>query len=444
MARREGSALVWQMTDERLKQAVREAFEVAPLPNPPLELPDFPAIPPAEADSLVRQAAGIFAIDRQGFNLRLTELLDDHLPDHVNRSIDPEDAESIWLGKNAAEFAERVLVLQARDWLAVALDENSPDTDRWYLGAALVQGLALGGSDIARDDCYFLLEAIAYAVTPGNLPYSNEAGRHQLAWSPDKATADPLPPHPAGAMAATSILDTLSMRPDAASNVLPRWLENLSVSLRLCPMLDVPSRVIDGLGRADGGECAPYVRAGLQMLSHSPEQSHDILVASADHRSTSARRTVAEALARIHAQDRELALTLCDRLMLDSDLSVITLTATFVGGLARQSEEEFVPRALKILAEGGERSVQRLVESGLRDHLSMHPLDPHSMLSAAWLASSSLGRSRVGNLIVEQARVVPEAFAQTCADVAGQDGEAHAELLRWIEMRSPESLDLLR
>ena len=38
MARREGSALVWQKTDERLKEAVREAFEIAPLPNPPLEI----------------------------------------------------------------------------------------------------------------------------------------------------------------------------------------------------------------------------------------------------------------------------------------------------------------------------------------------------------------------------------------------------------------------
>ncbi len=443
MARREGSALVWQMTDERLKQAVRDAYEIAPLPNPPLELPDFPAIPPAEADSLVRQAAGIFAIDRQGFNLRLTELVDGHLPDYARRSIDPEEAESHWLESNAAEMAERVLALQARDWLAVALDETSPDTDRWYLGAALVQGLALGGSDIARDDCYSLLEAIAYAVTPGNLPYSNVSGRHQLAWSSDRDTADPLPPHPAGAMAATSILDTLSMRPDSAANVLPRWLENLSVSLRLCPALAVPTRVIDGLGAADGEDCAPFVRAGLQMLSHSPEQARDILVASADHRSVNARRTVAEALSRIHAQERDLALTLADRLLLDEDSSVVNLTSTFVGGLARQSEEEFVPRALTILTEGGERAVQRLVESGLRDHLSANPLDPHSMLPSAWLSSSPVGRSRVGNLIVEQARVAPEAFTRTVADVASQDGEARAELLRWIEMRSPDSLTLL-
>ena len=93
MARREGSALVWEMADKRLKLAVREAFLLAPLPNPPLELPDFPAIPPSDTESLIRQAAGIFAIDRQGFNLRLTEVCDEHIPDHVKRSIDVDSSQ---------------------------------------------------------------------------------------------------------------------------------------------------------------------------------------------------------------------------------------------------------------------------------------------------------------------------------------------------------------
>ena len=204
MARREGSALVWQKTDERLKKAVREAFEIAPLPNPPLELPDFPAIPPADSESLIRQAAGIFAIDRQGFNMRLAEVCDVHLPDYVRRSIDSEEAESEWLASNSETIAERVLALQVRDWLAAALDEDVPDTDRWYLGSGLLVGLALGGTEVARDDCYYLLESIAYAVTPGNLPYSNVVGHHQIAWSPEMSTNNSLPPHPTGCLLYTS------------------------------------------------------------------------------------------------------------------------------------------------------------------------------------------------------------------------------------------------
>ncbi|MED5231728.1 MAG: hypothetical protein VYB30_05110 [Candidatus Thermoplasmatota archaeon] len=442
MARREGSALVWQTTDERLKKAVREAFEIAPLPNPPLELPDFPAIPPADSESLVRQAAGIFAIDRQGFNMRLAEVCEIYLPDHVRRSIDSEEAESEWLASNSENIAERILALQARDWLAVALDETTPDTDRWYLGVSLLEGLALGGTEVARDDCYYLLEAIAYAVTPGNLPYANVTGHHQIAWSPRMTTSDPLPPHPAGVMAATTILDTLSMKPESSLKILPKWLENLSVSLHLCPTLAIPSRVIDGLGRADENS-SPYVRAGLQMLSHSPDEATDILVASADHRSLIARRTVAEFLSRIHAQQATLALTLADRLSSDEDESVQTLCASFIGGLARLSEEEFVVRAKSILTKGNQKAVQRLVESGLRDYLSANPTDPHSFLSLAWFTSSEVGQSRVGNMIVEQARVSPEAFQTTCEAVKQTNPESFERLAKWVEMRSPEAYELL-
>ena len=442
MTRREGNALVWQITDEKLKQAVREAFDIAPLPNPPLELPDFPAIPPDNADSLVRQAAGVFAIDRQGFNMRLAEVCEIHIPDHVRRAIDPKEAESEWLVSNSTEVSERILALQVRDWLTVALDETTPDTDRWYLGVSLLQGLALGGTAIARDDCYYLLEAIAYAVTPGNLPYANVVGHHQIAWSPQMTNNDPLPPHPAGAMAATTILDTLSMKSESSTNVLPKWLENLSVSLHLCSTLEIPSRVIFGLGLAEE-DSSPYVRAGLQILSHSSEEATDILVASADHRSVSARRTVATSLSRIHAEKPKLALTLVDRLLSDEDDSIQTLCASFVGGLARISEEEFVSRAQLIITKGNQKATQRLVESGLRDYMSANPTDPHSLLSSAWIASSELGHSRVGNLFVEQARVAPGAFRKACESVKQTSPESFEMLAKWVKMRSSEAYALL-
>ena len=85
------------------------------------------------------------------------------------------------------------------------------------------------------------------------------------------------------------------------------------------------------------------------MLSHSPEEATDILVASADHRSLGTRRTVAENLSRIHTQEATLALTLADRLSSETDESIQTLCASFVGGLARFSEEEFIGRAESIL-----------------------------------------------------------------------------------------------
>ena len=114
-----------------------------------------------------------------------------------------------------------------------------------------------------------------------------------------------------------------------------------------------------------------------------------------------------------------------------------------MGGLARISEEEFVSRAKLILTQGNHKVVQRLVESGLRDYLSANPTDPHSLLSSAWLVSSEVGRSRVGNLIVEQARVAPEAFLTTCKSVKQANSEAYDKLANWLEMRSSEAFELL-
>ena len=179
------------------------------------------------------------------------------------------------------------------------------------------------------------------------------------------------------------------------------------------------------------------------MLSHSPEEATDILVASADHRSIGTRRTVAENLSRTHSQEATLALTLADRLSSETDESIQTLCASFVGGLARFSEEEFIVRAQSILTKGNQKATQRLVESGLRDYLSTNPTDPAQLLSSAWLSSSEIGRSRVGNLIVEQARVSPEAFQTTSETIKQANPESFDNLAKWIEMRSTDAYELL-
>ena len=179
------------------------------------------------------------------------------------------------------------------------------------------------------------------------------------------------------------------------------------------------------------------------MLSHSPEEATDILIASADHHSIGTRRTVAENLSRIHSQEATLALTLADRLSSEMDESIQTLCASFVGGLARFSEEEFVGRAQTILAKRNQKATQRLVESGLRDYLSTNSTDPAQLLSLAWLSSSEIGRSRVGNLIVEQARVSPEAFQTTCETIQQANLESFENLAKWVEMRSSDAHKLL-
>jgi antitoxin component of MazEF toxin-antitoxin module len=239
-------------------------------------------------------------------------------------------------------------------------------------------------------------------------------------------------------MAVTAILDTLSLRDSSAHNVLPIWIENLSVSPSLSQVLDIPNRILQELNNTNSESVPIYVSAALQLLPNISAEAKDILVACSEHNNPQARRKVAESLSRITSEYPAFALSLADRLLEDTDSSVIALTATYIGGLSRSSGEDFIPRASMILESENQKAIQRIVESGLRDYLSQNPDDPHSLLVKAWINSSEVGRSRVANLIVEQYRVNPDYFMKTCSNLAIVDSKAHSELLQWIEIRNSE------
>jgi len=67
MPKRETKALLRQSCDNLMKECISLSFDFLPLPNPPLEIPDFPARPPNSSSSLIQQALGISSIDNAGF-----------------------------------------------------------------------------------------------------------------------------------------------------------------------------------------------------------------------------------------------------------------------------------------------------------------------------------------------------------------------------------------
>ena len=55
------------------------------------------------------------------------------------------------MSENVDGLSERVLSKMAWDWMCSALDEDSPDTDRWYLAVSLLIGSSLSGSDSSQE-----------------------------------------------------------------------------------------------------------------------------------------------------------------------------------------------------------------------------------------------------------------------------------------------------
>ena len=443
MSRREASALVWERCEELLRGYVESSFSTSPLPNPPLELPDFPAIQPTSSDSLVQQAVGLYSIDRAGFNQRLSAIVEGVLPDYVDRNIDPDSAREKWMAKNVQGLSERVVSRMVWDWLSSALDEDSPDTDRWYLAVSLLIGFSLSGSDVARRDGFHLLTSIAMAKPPGS--WSSElTGPHQMAWNPEVSVHRDRSPHPSGILAAAAILDTMAMGDSSQTKILPHWLEGLTVMSQLCSLLNVPNRLMASLERGSGKHTEVLVRGAIQLMAGWPGESRDILLAASQHADHDARRELSSSLQRISSEDVSFALHLMDILLGDIDTDVRTLATTYLSSLVRTDLPLFTEKASVVLGRGDERMTQRIVDSAMREYLSMNPEDRAGLIPMAWMSSGEGGRSRLSSLMVQQAEISREGFIRASSIIKEMDIEAYGDLKERVVRRDVSLSDVFQ
>ena len=276
MSRREAKALLREHCDKMLRESIALSFEYLPLPNPPLEIPDFPAQSPNDLISLTQQALGISSIDTAGFLYRLKIIIDNYEPNYIKRHIDPDAEREKWLSRNIVEISERILILQIKDWLYSALDEESPDTDRWYLSVSSLIGLILKGSNIIESEGFNLFNSIIYARKPGTSSRKS-IGRHQIAWNGRAESQNEEISHPSGVLAANSILDILQLRQTNHNTVLPFWLERLSVSRHASFVLNIPMRIQNLIIDCDQNNCENLLMATIHNLSHTPDISKEIL-----------------------------------------------------------------------------------------------------------------------------------------------------------------------
>jgi len=390
----------------------------------------------------VQQAVGLYAIDRAGFNQRLSAIVEDTLPDYVNRNIDPDSTREKWMAKNIQELSERVVSQMVWDWLSSALDEDSPDTDRWYLAVSLLIGFSLSGSDVARRDGFHLLTSIAMAKPPGS--WSSElTGPHQMAWNPETSVHHDSSPHPSGILAAAAILDTIAMGDSSQTDILPHWLEGLTVMSQLCSLLGVPNRLMVSLERGSGKHTEVLVKGAIQLMAEWPGVSRDILLAASHHPDRDARRGVSSSLQRISSEDVSFALHLMDILLEDGDSDVRTLATTYLSSLVRTDMPLFTEKAAAVFGKGDSRMTQRIVDSAMREYISMDLEDNSELLPMAWFSSNESARSRLAGLMIQQAEVSQRSFIKTTQIIKDRDIEAYRDLKERILRRNASLSDAM-
>jgi len=443
MSRREAKALLREHCDKMLRECIALSFEYLPLPNPPLEIPDFPAKSPNDLITLTQQALGISSIDTAGFLYRLDIIIENYEPSFIKRHIDPDTEREKWLSKNIAEISERILILQIKDWLYSALDEDSPDTDRWYLSVSSLIGLSLKGSHIIESEGFNLFDSIVFARKPG-ISSRKSSGRHQITWNGKSEISNEDISHPSGVLAANSILDILQLHQTNHNTVLPYWLERLSISKHISFVLNIPSRVQNLIIDCDQNNCEHLLMATIHSLSNNPDVSKEILYQACNSEKEYLRRNLASNLSRIDSEDRDFCVSLLEKLITDEDSDTRVLSTTYLGNLARLERSVFIRFTKEISKKQDSRMIQRLIESGLRHYLSLDSNDSDDLVPMLWTRCNSESRSQLSGMLVEIGKKNQPSFIKISSKIFELDRDSYIDLVNRISLRNSELANIIK
>ncbi len=443
MSRREAKTLVREFCNNLLRDSITHSFDFLPLPNPPLEIPDFPANPPSEPSKIVQQALGISSIDTAGFFYRLDQVIERNEPSFIQRHIDSQKQRENWLLKNIETIGEQILILQIKDWFYAALDENSPDTDRWYLAVSTLIGLALRGSEITESQCIHLFNSIVVARQPGEWPQKKITGPHHISWDGSMETFTEEIAHPSGVLAANSILDIIELHESNHSTVLPYWLERLSINAHISNVLNLPIRIQNLIVDTKEETAENVVKSAVQLFSHHPEETKEILFEICNSENISLRRNLATNLSRIHSDDSEFAKKLLHILIDDNDSDTRVLSTTYLGTLARLEKYTFIEISKVIFQKEDIRMTQRLIESGIRHYLSIDSEDSAALIPIAWIFSNPESKSKLSGMLLELAKINPQSFQKISSRIFQMNPQSHKDLFDRINFRDSDIASLI-
>ncbi len=444
MARRDAEPLIWENCTKLLESYVKCSFEQGNLPNPPLELPDFPAQYPKSVEILLSQTLGLFSIDKAGFKSKLSEIFDEIEPDYVKRHIDPVNEREKWAQKNIPLISKRILILQIRDWFASALDEAAPDTDRWFFAISTFIGMAYKSSDVIRDYGFNFLVFIIMAQSPFYVKKPTPSGPHHIAWNPSlDSESEDISPHPSGILAANTILDYLSLSPDSSKLIIPFWIENLTIYKNIVPLIDLFQRIKNSLDTSSNLQSESLIRATVSLISDHPLESKEILFNSIKKNDPIINRSIATSLPKLYSYDKLFTLRILDILLIDHDETSSVLATTALGFIIRTDINSFLPRATKVIENGNQKAILTLINSSLREYINYDVYDKLNLISKLWISSNENSKSKLVSFMLEIFVSSPKAFLQISQSISSENHKSFLEFHKWIGTRDTTAKEFL-
>ena len=328
-----------------LVEALERGTEAWPLPEPPISDPDFPPIAPTSPHALFEEGLGMLSVDRGMFDRHLNTVVDLIVPHRMNLTDDPYEVHQKWLSRRMDDVADRLLFHIATDWLAQAFDPHAPNTDRWWLSIALVNGLATVAHGQPVHQGYHLIESIALAERPGTWHTQPDAGPQHMDWNPHAVVprmANTVVAHERGVDAARWLLERLEGGDLDRRLLLLEWVRLL---LERPPLIE-PLGLKDILLRRAADPVAEVANRVTLCLAKAIEADrdfgHQLALRLHEREETLVQRAMADVLTRLFRRLTWDALPLLDDMLTSQDEGVLAAASATVGDVKYLDQEQWV------------------------------------------------------------------------------------------------------
>ncbi|MDG1538324.1 MAG: hypothetical protein P8Q40_00175 [Candidatus Poseidonia sp.] len=425
-----------------LVEALERGTVAWPLPSPPMSDPDFPAIPPTSPHVLFEQGLGILNVDRGMFDRHLNSVVDLIVPHRMNLSDDPFEIHERWLKRRMSDVSNRLLFCIATDWLAQAFDPHAPNTDRWWLSIALLNGLSTVPHGQPVHQGYHLVESIALAERPGTWHTQPDAGPQHMDWNPTAVVprmSTVVVAHTQGVEAAVWLLERLENSASPRRLLLMQWVRLL---MERKPLID-PLGLKEILLRRAADE-DPEIAAQVTLcLAKSVEADRDFGL-ELTHRLHSreeplVQRGLADVLTRLFRRLGEDAIPFLNDMLESDDESVLAAASSTVGDLKYLDKDEWADR-LATLAHHPLAIVRRNLVPNLREYIEFDSTDRRGLLHQLWCDGDEVVRTRLRELLIRMEEVDSDQFAQRITGLNEQKSDLEP-LWEILSLRRPERCD---
>ena len=434
-SRTEISQVVFEKVATLMVEALERGTKSWPLPSPPIRDPDFPIIQPISPQELIEQGLGLLSADRGMFEYKLNNVVDLVVPHRMNLTDDPYKVHKKWLRKRSDMVAERLIFSINNEWLASALDPNAPDTTRWWLSVALLNGLSTAPLGQPIHQGYHLLESIAIGERPGTWHTQPEAGPHQVDWNPNAIVPrmTGVIAHEFGIDAAKWMLNQLETGEIERRRLLVEWIRLLMER----PELIEPLGLFQILARLcqdkDPQVAVQITRCLAKAIDYDMTKGHELAKLLMQRNELMVRRAMADVLTRLFRRLGDDALPFYYQLRDDSDSDILAAVSTTSADL-RFLDVDMWAENLVELSNHELPVVRRNLVPSLREYFETFPDDTRKLLPVMWQDGDEVVRTRMRELLIKMSDISSTQFGARITDL-NQHGCDLSALWRLMDAR---------